>query len=125
MFLQYLLILYRLAKTVYWGQSLMDAGVGSFVFSAGMFSQEARKGIQNSRLTKAIMECVPMVILGLIRIWLVKSTGYNEEVIEYGVYWNFFFTLAFCKVILLSLSCFTDLTIISSLVDGLDISEGE
>jgi len=104
----------RFAKTETFGFSLMDAGVGSYVFAAGLVSQEARKGQQKvspegqagssslssslSHVAKSLVECLPLLILGLCRLTAVKATGYHEHVTEYGVHWNFFFTLAACKV---------------------------
>lgn len=95
----------RFAKTENWGTSLMDLGVGSFVFSAGVVSarQELKEMMGDrkpflqafaTRFANAVLHSLPLFFLGFIRLYSVKSLDYAEHVSEYGVHWNFFFTLA-------------------------------
>jgi phosphatidylinositol glycan class W len=91
----------RFAKTESFGTSLMDLGVGSFVFAAGVVAarQQLKEDIQGSRsflnrLRGAMRHSLPLFALGFIRLYSVKSLDYAEHVSEYGVHWNFFFTLA-------------------------------
>ncbi len=97
----------------------MDIGVGSFVFSQGIIS--ALPLLKPSKekpilldLLGAIRKCLPILLLGLIRVLMIKGSEYpvslaewllgreklltclleqQEHVTEYGVHWNFFFTL--------------------------------
>ncbi|KAF8259747.1 GWT1-domain-containing protein [Lactarius quietus] len=80
-----------LAKCETYGVSLMDMGVGAFVFSQGITS--------TSEIASVIVKCAPVLALGLVRVVLVKGTQYPEHVTEYGVHWNFFLTLALVPVL--------------------------
>ncbi|MCJ1462423.1 Glucosaminyl phosphatidylinositol (GlcN-PI) nositol acylation protein [Pseudocyphellaria aurata] len=92
----------RFAKVETWGTSLMDMGVGSFVFSAGVVSARpilkdrvaGRTTHLGQRLYRSAKHSLPLFILGLVRIYSVKGLELAEHVTEYGVHWNFFFTLA-------------------------------
>ena len=47
----------------------------------------------SSSVTALLRRCAPLLVLGFLRLLTLKGSGYQEHVSEYGVHWNFFFTL--------------------------------
>ncbi|KAK7031584.1 GPI-anchored wall transfer protein [Favolaschia claudopus] len=95
-----------LAKCESYGVSLMDLGVGSFVFSNGVVS--AIPLLKNPshlsspllpKLSAVVRKTIPIIALGVIRVILVKGTDYPEHETEYGVHWNFFISLALLPIL--------------------------
>ncbi|KAN0064484.1 Glucosaminyl phosphatidylinositol (GlcN-PI) nositol acylation protein [Thecaphora frezii] len=89
------------SKCESWGTSLMDLGVGSFVFSLGIVSAlpflrspRNRFAPLKGQLVRDLRRSLPLLALGGVRVVMVKGVEYPEHVSEYGVHWNFFFTLA-------------------------------
>ncbi|KAI0689335.1 GWT1-domain-containing protein [Cytidiella melzeri] len=89
-----------LAKCETFGVSIMDLGVGSFVFSQGVVSAiplikdpQYLKAPMLPKLLSTARKCLPVLILGVLRTLSVKGTNYPEHQTEYGVHWNFFLTL--------------------------------
>eukprot|EP01065_Artemidia_motanka_P014574 TRINITY_DN18469_c0_g1_i1.p1 TRINITY_DN18469_c0_g1~~TRINITY_DN18469_c0_g1_i1.p1 ORF type:complete len:284 (+),score=100.94 TRINITY_DN18469_c0_g1_i1:42-893(+) len=85
-------------KTESWGVSLMDIGAASAVFAQGLVT--APRGTAQSASAWA-RTSLPLLLLGVGRVLLIKGTNYQEHLTEYGVHWNFFFTLALMPVLLL------------------------
>ncbi|KAH9944887.1 GWT1-domain-containing protein [Amylocystis lapponica] len=90
-----------LAKCETFGVSMMDLGVGSFIFSQGIVS--AIPLIKNPwhlkdpllpKVALVFRKCLPLFALGIIRTLSVKGVEYPEHQTEYGTHWNFFITLA-------------------------------
>lgn len=94
----------RFAKTELYGTGAMDFGVGGFVFGTAMVCLEVRrrKCMEGSKLhyfTNSLYSVWPLVFLGIGRLAIIKSIGYQEHLTEYGVHWNFFFTIIVVKLI--------------------------
>ena len=95
----------RFAKAETYGSGLMDMGVGAFIFSNAIVSQEARSVHSTETLSsffgvlfRSLRSSLPLLVLGFLRLISVKGTDYQEHASEYGVHWNFFFTLFVVRV---------------------------
>lgn len=83
----------RLVKTETTGYSLMDLGAASFVLAAGFVSRRARSTREGTPQRWPWKRLLPLLGLGLLRLLTHKGLDYQEHASEYGVHWNFFFTL--------------------------------
>jgi phosphatidylinositol glycan class W len=99
------------------GIALMDLGVGLFILCHSLRlirnnSQNKRK--ENEKKNNHLildLKKLPvkmyytfkssslLLILGFIRLMLIKITNYKVSSNEYGTHWNFFFSIFFVKVI--------------------------
>ena len=100
------------AKTEVFGYGLMDLGAASFCVSGGFVSWfsrgqtskhiDAKRDKQDQdngrRFKKVIFHTIPLLFMGIIRLVTTKGLDYQEHVSEYGVHWNFFFTLALVNI---------------------------
>ncbi len=104
----------RFAKVETWGTSLMDLGVGSFVFSSGLVSAStptSRRGGSSTfaqKMSGSLRTAAPVLVLGLVRLVITKQIDYPEHVSEYGVHWNFFFTLGMLPPFVAAISPIAD-----------------
>lgn len=83
----------RFAKTKKYGFSLMDVGVGLFIYANGIVAPKRKESF-----TKIIKDSIPLFVLGIGRYLVTKEIKYHVAVWEYGVHWNFFITLGITKV---------------------------
>lgn len=62
------------------------------------FSQFSTLYQKSHLVLQSVISTLPLWLLGFARLLVTKSVDYHEHVSEYGVHWNFFFTLAIVKV---------------------------
>lgn len=73
----------------------MDTGVGTFVFHFGLTAVQARQGATSRPSFKWLIKSVtPLLFMGFLRLVTHKQIDYQQHTSEYGVHWNFFFTMA-------------------------------
>jgi len=96
----------RFCKTEIQGYGLMDVGAASFVISSGIVSGKAytrttKTGAKQKHesVFKPLFKAAPLILIGIIRTITNKELEYQEHVSEYGVHWNFFFTLGVLAVV--------------------------
>ncbi|XP_077287218.1 glucosaminyl-phosphatidylinositol-acyltransferase PIGW-like [Arctopsyche grandis] len=87
------------AKTERYGYSLMDTGVGLFIFTNAIVPSKVSKYGLFKSLERNAKPCIVLFILGYARVMIIKEVDYHEHITEYGLHWNFFITLAITKII--------------------------
>lgn len=86
----------RFAKAETYGFGIMDTGVGFYILSNALVTKVNIK----EHFSTSIKSSIPLLGLGILRCISLNALDYNQHVSEYGLYWNFFFTLA-----VLNLTC--------------------
>jgi phosphatidylinositol glycan class W len=119
----------RYAKAEGYGTGLMDVGVGAIVWAGGLVSAAAaaaaatappagaapdsravtHRGIISwpavwaQRLGRGLRAALPLVALGGGRLAATSAVGYQQHVGEYGLAWNFFWSIACVSLATLAL----------------------
>lgn len=105
----------------------MDVGVGSFVFSSGVVASRAYVNQHDQSRSfvksfiKSIRSAFPILVLGFARFFLTKGVNYQEHSSEYGLHWNFFFTLGFLPPFVTTLSFlrrFAPFSVLATMIAG-------
>ncbi|KAK1348464.1 putative glycosylphosphatidylinositol anchoring protein [Hamiltosporidium tvaerminnensis] len=76
----------RFKKSSFFGLTLMDVGIGSFLFNSGAMS------VKMSRI-KLIFNSLIMIGLGFVRLFTILYFNYTVDITEYGYHMNFYFIL--------------------------------
>ncbi|RVD92015.1 hypothetical protein TUBRATIS_15020 [Tubulinosema ratisbonensis] len=84
----------RFFKSKFYGCSLMDLGVGSFLFNNGLTIHLRKK---SSILKSAFF----LFLLGFLRLFVILFFNYSVDLNEYGFLFNFYFVLSFVYLIYL------------------------
>eukprot|EP00970_Alexandrium_tamarense_P014305 scaffold4048_cov191-Alexandrium_tamarense.AAC.5 len=99
----------RFCKTEVGGYGWMDLGAASFIIIAGLTSAASSSSYGDASTSnqtsvksiaswkRAMKKCTPLIVIGFVRLTTNKGLEYQEHVSEYGVHWNFFFTLCFVE----------------------------
>ena len=83
----------KYGKCEIFGYSIMDLGVGSFMIAFGMVSPNV---LNKKSKFKSV---IPLFVFGLLRFVTTLKLDYQQHVSEYGIHWNFWFTMSFVSFI--------------------------
>ncbi|XP_050237663.1 uncharacterized protein At4g17910 isoform X2 [Mercurialis annua] len=97
-FVSWLLILEYIQEDMPKLRHMMDCGVGSFILANSLVSRQARS-LSFVSLKASIQSTSPLLLLGFGRLLSTNTVDYQVHVGEYGVHWNFFFTLAAVSIL--------------------------
>ena len=85
-------------KTHGYGVSVMDIGVGAFVASNALASSDAKSTTIPLNVKTIVTKSLPLLIVGFVRWLSTASIHYHVDPTEYGIHWNFFFSLFVVRV---------------------------
>ncbi|CAI5441164.1 unnamed protein product [Caenorhabditis angaria] len=93
----------KYAKTEYFGHSVMDLGVSVFICMSGLSSKMSQsrnnENIGSDQRKWYLSSTLFLFIIGMARTIFLEILDYPKHVSEYGVHWNFFFTLASVRIV--------------------------
>ncbi|XP_055382488.1 uncharacterized protein LOC129612753 [Condylostylus longicornis] len=82
---------HSMTKSDYTGISLMDTGIGYFIFCIGIVSK-------HENLQKCMKKSILLIVMGAARTLLIILFKYHQSELEYGTHWNAFFTIGFTQL---------------------------
>ncbi|CAH8544614.1 unnamed protein product [Heterobilharzia americana] len=94
----------RFAKSEVYGIGLMDIGTGLFIVASSISNCKIiwSMSIDYNNNGKEFFPCLlysllPCLGLGVIRTLFIQLFNYCQNITEYGIYWNFFYTLTIIR----------------------------
>ena len=90
---------HRFYKTHTYGASVMDIGVGAFVASNALACSDAKSSRIPLNVPLIFRRAIPLLVVGFVRWASTAGTDYHVDPTEYGIHWNFFFSLAVVKIL--------------------------
>ncbi|KAM0681043.1 hypothetical protein GINT2_000826 [Glugoides intestinalis] len=90
----------RFSKNDYFQVGLMDLGVGCFIFNGGIISKKTT----TRKMAKSTMI---LLLLGFVRLFTVLVFDLDVNPNEYGIHWNFYFTLAVVNMLFIPINMYT------------------
>ena len=85
-------------KTHGYGVSVMDIGVGAFVASNALACSDAKSTTVPLSVVSIVTKALPLLVVGFVRWASTAAISYHVDPTEYGIHWNFFFSLFVVRV---------------------------
>jgi len=85
-------------KTHGYGVSVMDIGVGAFVASNALACSDAKSATVPLSVVSIVTKALPLLVVGFVRWASTAAISYHVDPTEYGIHWNFFFSLFVVRV---------------------------
>ncbi|XP_018645649.1 nucleolar protein NOP56, putative [Schistosoma mansoni] len=95
----------RFAKSDINDLGLMDVGTGLFIYASSISGSKVVWYMNLDRdHRKSVFHCIlntviPCLLLGLLRTLFIQLSNYHQSITEYGIHWNFFYTVALIRAI--------------------------